>query len=439
VIEHPSTQQIDSRMITETVVMPNEQALTTNECELYFQSSNFSSADDSSTGSRSSTGSSDAKLPAVVYQTRNEELSLLKGRYDTSRNRYAIVGNEGFYKANVELLNMLQTANAPIYLFDSIMQWTKKNYCEHQIDFMYQPIQSRAFVLKQIKTQFDLHNLEPQTKKVTLPGSGTTVNLVFHSFKYSLYSLLNDQDLMHPDNLLVTESTIDNGVNPHPRVIGDIDTGSVYIQASQTVFAHGTSNVLCPIIFFIDRTHTDVQGRLCLEQVRFTLGIFNSQTRNEARAWRTLGYIADQQNISTTKTVDKVTDYHYMISVILEEWKLYQQQPIEWDLQFLTTHKTVFFHLQVLFLMGDTEGHDKLAGRYLSRSNIKRLCRYCDCPSEFTDDPDYKGRYNIHSDIFNKVKHGNADLLQDMSMHRVENAWADIKFCDPKRGLFGSL
>ena len=50
-----------------------------------------------------------------------------------------------------------------------------------------------------------------------------------------------------------------------------------------------------------------------LEQIRFTLGIFNKTTRNNSSAWRTLGYIADQQRIKSPNPAAKNQDYHQMI------------------------------------------------------------------------------------------------------------------------------
>ena len=137
--------------------------------------------------------------------------------------------------------------------------------------------------------------------------------------------------------------------------------------------------ILCPIIFFIDKTHTDVQGRLCLEQIRFTLGIFNRSTRNNPNAWRTLGYIADQAYIKTKTTFEKNQDYHHMMSVILEDFKQMQQNLIEWDINTEDTIVTVYFKLQVLFIIGDTDGHDKIAGRYTSRNGIKKNMSMLQC------------------------------------------------------------
>lgn len=49
-----------------------------------------------------------------------------------------------------------------------------------------------------------------------------------------------------------------------------------------------------------------MQGRLCLEQIRFTLQTFIRQTRNNLNPWHTVvGYIADQSYIKTKNTFEK--------------------------------------------------------------------------------------------------------------------------------------
>ena len=47
------------------------------------------------------------------------------------------------------------------------------------------------------------------------------------------------------------------------------------------------------LYLFIDKTFTDVYGRLNFEPVQFTLSMFNRKTRNRYHAWRPMGYIND--------------------------------------------------------------------------------------------------------------------------------------------------
>ena len=92
-----------------------------------------------------------------------------------------------------------------------------------------------------------------------------------------------------------------------------------------------------------------------------------------------------------------------------------------------------------MFIIGDTNGHDKLAGRYTSRNNVARLCRYCNCPFAETDNPDFEYVYTQHNHMFKTINSASPSELKKLSVHKVNNAWKDILFCDPKRGLFGAL
>jgi hypothetical protein len=248
----------------------------------------------------------------------------LKSGYDI------MIESNKLMQSQIDLLVILKQAKAPLYLFDQIWKWTQQSANSYNIDFSLVENVSRVKCLKTLKDSFNIHGLEPRKKSIILKGSNKPIDLIIHDFEHSLYSLLSDETLMHPDNLLISINNDSNSQTKSKKpIINDIDTGSVYQQANNLYINAANNELLCPIIFFIDKTHTDVQGRLCLEQIRFTLGIFNRQTRNNPNAWRTLGYIADQAYIRTKNTYEKNLDYHHMISVILHDFKLMQKQLIE--------------------------------------------------------------------------------------------------------------
>jgi hypothetical protein len=302
--------------------------------------------------------------------------------------------------AKIELLKILNTAKAPLYLYDQIMAWTKKAVNVFDVDFGFEANLSRDKLVQELKVKYHLQNLEPTIHTLELRGSGNTAEVVKHSFKDSLYSLLNDKQLMQPKNLLITPDDI---YNPNIEIynnvtsnkFGDINTGSVY-QKGKKDYLKDPDDVLCPIIYFIDKTFTDTNGRLCLEPVRFTLGIFNRETRNNPLAWRTLGYISDQQHMKKTTPSQKAIDYHHMIEFILDDFKQWQQSKLPYTFKYDDNIYEVNLKIPVLYIIGDTEGLDKICGRYTSRNNIQRSCRCCDCPFDETDNPKYKYKYNNH-------------------------------------------
>ena len=385
----------------------------------------------------------DAMASESIVSPLNDNLTAKNRNFLPSQ---LLVGNENVsnIRAKIELLKILNRAKAPLYLFDSIMSWTKKAVNEYDVDFGIDRIISRQKLIQELKIQFDLNGIEPFTKSIELRGSKNKTELVMHSFKEMFYSLLNDKELMDPNNLIIDENDIyDESIgikdSVTSKMYNDINSGTVYTKGKQE-YLKSNNDVLCPIIFFIDKTHTDINGRLCLEPIRFTLGIFNRETRNNPKAWRTLGYIADQAQMKKTKPHEKAIDYHHMMEILLEEFKILQKDRIQWDLVFKDSVKrTVYFKIPVLFIIGDTEGHDKICGRFTSRANIKRLCRCCNIPFDETDNPEFKFKLNKHKTIMDQVRHWDKDKLKKISMHKLSNAWTDVLFCDPDRGLYGAL
>ncbi len=195
---------------------------------------------------------------------------------------------------------------------------------------------------------------------------------------------------------------------------------------------------LIPIIFFTDKTHTDINGRLCLEPVQFTLGIFNRNTRNNPKAWRTIGYVTETIYTGKITTEMKQQDYHDVLSVILNSYKQCQSQPLKWIFKHENNTKEFVLKIPCLFIIGDTEGHDKICGRLMNRQTIPYLCRYCDIHRDNIDDPFVESTSTKMTDIIKLVQNKDRTKLNAMSMHLVKNAWHDVQFCDTKYGLHGS-
>ena len=345
------------------------------------------------------------------------------------------------YKTNVDLLHILKTCNTPLYMFDKIMNWARKATWVHKFEFLATEISTREKFIESLKKQFDYSSLEPTTFELTLPGSKSKVNMVLHDFKQCFYSLLSDSQLMDENNLLIDPDDI-FGIplsKQSQKYISDVNTGDAWRLAHKLYVKSDMSELLCPIIFFIDKTHTDLNGRLCIEQIRFTLGIFKQHIRNQSRSWRTLGYVLDQNQICTNTSKNKMQDYQAMTAQILISLKDAQRSAIGWNLILKEKTVKVFFRVPILFIIGDTDGHDKLVGKFANRTNkVSRICRYCDCPFNETDDPFYSFKLNKKKDIEKLLSNNKAVELKDMSFHCIPNAWSDLLFCDNLHGIYGA-
>jgi hypothetical protein len=97
------------------------------------------------------------------------------------------------------------------------------------------------------------------------------------------------------ENLLFTDDDPFAMPPDKAKEYSDINSGSRCRDAHFSLCQPGTIEVPLPIVPFIDKTHTDVRGTLCLEPVTMTLGIFKRAVRNQPEAWRDLGFVPNQR------------------------------------------------------------------------------------------------------------------------------------------------
>ena len=91
-----------------------------------------------------------------------------------------------------------------------------------------------------------------------------------------------------------------------------------------------------------------------------------------------------------------------MLSHILSSLKAAQQaNGIAWVFQYCdsTIEYNAVMKIPIHFVMGDTEGHDKLVGKYTCSVNFPYICRYCDCHINYIDNVYTKFKLTLASTI----------------------------------------
>jgi hypothetical protein len=353
------------------------------------------------------------------------------------------------FRSDVGLLSLLQKIKAPICAFDVVKEWARVSVVDG-VDFLDHRRKKRAAALKDIDKRLNMFGAKPKKIEVVLPGSQETVNVTLYDFKEQVLSLLSDPAVMRDEHLIFPVNE-DNEFDPFaepisPRslrpddLLQDVIDGSVYYNAYNVHCTVKGRDVLAAVMFFMDKAHFDVHGRLCFEPTTFTLSIFKKELRTLPMFWRTIGYIVNQANITTVSSTLKSVDYHYMISLIFASVVEVQNGPgIAWTLHYKDVQYEVVFKFPVLFIVGDTEGHDKLCGKFLSRTKkIARLCRYCDCPTDSTDDTTNTWPFTLGPTIAEMVANGETENLRSMSYHCIKNGFDGVVFCDPERGINGA-
>ena len=337
--------------------------------------------------------------------------------------------------ANIELYEILRKAGSPTYLFDEIQDWGMKHSSTLAGQHRGARLQRRqTFVQNMAKKvygpQFSLA-MKPNITNLVLP-SGNSIELITSSFKAQVTSLLTDYELMQTGNLLL------NSENPflpnrNAQKFADLDSGWWYKETRELLCRNPSRHILLPLVFFIDSSNVDKSGRLAVEPVTFTLGIFKRHIRNLAESWRTIGYLenthmsSDGDITANQSVASKAQDYHAMLDLILTELREVQGplNGFEWTLDLNGKKYDVIFKIATQVIIGDCKGNDLLCGRYGSHSmKVKHLCRDCNVLTENGDDPNHICKMWTRQDICNKSK----EEMNDISFHHINNTFDDIHF-----------
>jgi hypothetical protein len=249
-----------------------------------------------------------------------------------------------------------------------------------------------------------------------------------------------------------------------------VNTGRAYVKTYKKYITRPGEQVLLPVIFYIDAATTGQFADLPVTAVKITLGIFSRKAREKNHCWRILGYIPavlkhkskgrrilldslhvdgimahqdalEDEGLADNADISKAQDFHSMLEVVLKSYIDLQNTGFFWDLPFKSRlYKDIEFVLFTPFVKVDGEEADKLCGKYLSRtSNVAQLCRYCECPTDKSDDPLANYRLKTKDRINALIAQNNVYLLQQMSQHVLKNCMHALRFgCHNRQGIHGA-
>ena len=356
-------------------------------------------------------------------------------------------------RIELKLLKFCEKIQAPLYAYDLLMETLGS--CKITDKTFTAEFTRRSAMMEKLKKETGMKLCEPQSTTVKLE-SGKTVTVITCPFVPTLKSLLNDPRCMKDSNLTFPNndpysSPIETGKRD------ELHSGTWYRNTWNSKCTEKGDYILA-LYLFIDKTFTDVYGRLNFEPVQFTLSMFNRKTRNRYYAWRPMGYINDLKLIQDYEEDDRETnvnnqipklkisevnirDYHRILEVILKDFREVQERgKLKMNLHYRNNTYALKLIPVLGPIIGDTSGHDMLVGRYGGRTNVDRICRYCDCHYENSDDPEVDFQYTFEKDI-NGLYEENNNLsktkLKEISYHYVKNAFHSIDKGSDERGIHG--
>ena len=282
---------------------------------------------------------------------------------------------------------------------------------------------------------------KPKVTELTFER-GVKIPIVTFSIKAAFLSLLMNKDLMHQDNLLLDPKDPFWIPPVQSNVLGDLNTGWWHRETATSLCLKPT-DILLPIILFIDASNIDKNGKLSVEPVTLSLGIFNRATRNLAHAWRTIGFLENlahtlDDDVNRSKsTRRKLQDNHAILDLILKEFKEMQgiDGGFEWKLDLGGKQYDVVFKIAIQVIIGDCKGHDVLCGRMGNHSEkTPGFCRDCNVSYDESDLSDHKCTYFVRDDFKNK----STKELNVIGFHNIDNCFHDVCFGARDLGIFGS-
>ena len=131
-------------------------------------------------------------------------------------------------------------------------------------------------------------------------------------------------------------------------------------------------------IIYGDKTGTDVNQRYPLEPWMFSVLLLRRFAREDANAWRHLGYAPSMDLLESMTTEEKLQLYHEYMAVLLEDLKCAcREKPIEW-VNLGGTWKKMRLHIKLAIVSGDQLSQDNICARVSSNNGTAgRIHRGC--------------------------------------------------------------
>ena len=363
--------------------------------------------------------------------------------------------------AAIKLLSTLRGTKASLNTYENIMHWhltTVGKIRSMQTNSDSSDFIPRHKLFTKLRQRYKYDGLYHQVTKITLPHSKAKAQIVWNDAKEVITSLLTDPRITDDDYLFFEDNPL---ASPPARLnfVEDLNTGRAYTRTYQKWITRPGEEVLLPVIFYIDAATTGQFADLPVTAVKLSLGIFSRKAREKDHFWRILGYIpavlkhksrgrrilldslhvdgvmAHQDALGDEGNVDdidisKAQDFHTMLEVVLKSYIKLQNRGFYWDLPYKNrVYRNIEFVLFTPFIKVDGEEADKLCGKYLSRTrNVAQLCRYCECPTDKSDDPraDYRPKTKRHINAL--IAQNNVYALQQMSQHPIDNCMYALRF-----------
>jgi len=365
------------------------------------------------------------------------------------RHAIMILQHDLEHRVIVDLLKVLEDAQCPDYMLQKVLQRAYQAKLDG-FDFNPKATTRKAHIQWMYQALEQSHQRLPQVFLVTLEGHDKAQDVVCFDFVPALLSLLQDNALMRPENLVIDEEYPTKMYWPADENIGEAHTGERYRELYQELITK-ENQLLVPLILYLDGTIIDSKGHIEVCPVSFTTSLFTEKLRRHHKAWRVIGYVPDMsRNRSSALNAHGNNNYikgrttrnfHGIMDVILNGISRAQagkdsrlrKVPLKIGGRWII----VDIVCPLLFVINDGKQGDQLCCRVNGHHPSQvRHHRSCDCNFDDLDNPDVECNFLRTDQINTACREGSDDDLRELCTYRVDNSFNRIQMGNNPHGIF---
>ena len=272
------------------------------------------------------------------------------------------------HRCSYELMTLLDNAGCALNTYGRLVTLLKEH---EKLGFSYSQACSRDKLLTDLRKKFHCPTLQ------------TSVINNCDIFSFPFVDMLQD--------LVDTAGTALHIITPtgSDDILKDELWNTEWMQQTFQSPSHiqfdPKTDIMLPIILFVDKTGTDVLQRYSLEPLLFTVAALSRESRENRRFWRHLGFIPSSKTIEDSR--ESLEFYHKCLGYILTGLKQAQQtKPLIKVKKSDGSYSSYHAHLPLMIIMGDQLSQDTLCCRKKSNSGgAGRVHRSCMCSYLDTD------------------------------------------------------
>ena len=375
-------------------------------------------------------------------------------------NPYCEMQPSSLNPSEEELMEIIKKGNYPHSLYNEIMQWAWKSYLS---GFNFKG-QKYSAVMNNMVNTYGTTAGGPPIKSVLTMNGYAPIHVYCFDFLQQAKRVYTDPDLMS-ESLWGYDASQSHHNLRIQHQLSEMNTAKWWhdTELNNPSFCE-ENHYLAPVILFDDATQCDALGWLKAHPILMSFGNINGMKCHSSSAWFLLGIVppypktaqewkADSQNINLKE--DYLKYYHHCLKCILHNF-ISVSKNSNGVRMYVYGKGEITLHFELAFVIGDTEGQDRMCSHYGGYSSDLCHCMMHDCniPASQGDDLSFECSFTRVDEIVPIVCHSMTVIQPDnrvyggvtaartaaanLSQHLVESVYFGVSFGGDPHGIFGS-